>query len=171
MSRTWPSVITGVALVIVLLLIAVPAWIRSVVKANEAQAIGDTRNVISAEQTYASSNCGYFAPLTELTRADDGKIGIPDYPENAPEFLDGTLGREVPYEKDGYIRDWIGNPPASLWDLDTTKCDDESVLDYCYGSTPANPLSGSRSFSGVGTGSIQLDMTGRDICPLNEYIE
>ena len=123
--------------------------------------------VLAAEQTYASANCGFFAPLTELTRADDGEIGIPGYNPGKPDFLEGTLGREVPYTKDGYVRDWIGYPAPD--DLDTETCDDESVLNYCYGAVPASLLAGATSFVGFATGAITRDFGGRDMCPLNQY--
>ncbi|HEY7699696.1 MAG TPA: hypothetical protein VIE88_14835 [Vicinamibacteria bacterium] len=160
----------------VIFLEAMPRWIRWVHQANEAQAIADLRTVISAEWSYASANCSFFAPLTELTRADDGEIGIPGYPGDEPEFLDGALGRDVPYSKDGYVRDWIGAPYVrDLTDgwvnerWDTTRCDDESVLDYCYGAVPASSLRGVRSFSAHGSGAITVDADGKDQCPLNEY--
>ena len=49
--------------------------------APDVQAIGDTRSVISAMQTYASVNCGFFpGDITDATRDDGTPIGIPEYP-------------------------------------------------------------------------------------------
>ena len=45
-----------VAIIGIIAAIAIPSLLRARVSANEAQAIGDTRSVISAEQTYASAN-------------------------------------------------------------------------------------------------------------------
>jgi len=91
-----------IAIIGVIAGIAIPQLLRARLSANEAQAIGDSRAVIAAQQTYAASNCGFFADLTNLCRngADcGGAIGIPNYPAAAPEFIGGDLGRESPYVK------------------------------------------------------------------------
>lgn len=50
--------------------------------------------------TYASENCGFFpAHLTDLTRSDGTPIAIPNYPDDAPEFLGGYLARADSYVK------------------------------------------------------------------------
>ncbi len=154
-----------VAIIGIIAAIAIPSLLRARVSANEAQAIGDTRSVISAEQTYASANGGLFAPLPNLSRTGGGTIGIPGYPPTAPEFLGGDIGRAVPYTKSGYVRNWIAAPGAVV---PTTFQDPQSVLDYCYTSTPASVLTGVRSFSGSGSGVIYMDQTGTAIgaCPV-----
>ena len=58
-----------VAIIGIIAAIAIPSLLRARVSANEAQAIGDTRSVISAEQTYASANGGYFGNIAELCSA------------------------------------------------------------------------------------------------------
>ncbi len=50
-----------VAIIGIIAAIAIPSLLRARVSANEAQAIGDTRTVMSASATYASMNCGFFA--------------------------------------------------------------------------------------------------------------
>ena len=55
-----------VAIIGIIAAIAIPSLLRARVSANEAQAIGDSRSVISAEQTYASANGGYFGPIANL---------------------------------------------------------------------------------------------------------
>ncbi len=136
------------------------------VSANEAQAIGDSRSVISAEQTYASANCGYYGRLEILVQ---GAILIPAYPANAPEFLGVDIGRAVPYTKSGYQRNFdLGANPVSV---DTIKCapPGDDLLSYCYTSTPAQAgLSGVRAFSGTAAGTIFVDTAGTDLtggCP------
>ena len=79
-----------VAIIGIIAAIAIPSLLRARVSANEAQAIGDTRSVISAEQTYASANCGFFSDLDNLSRPG---IGIPNYPAQAPEFVGRDSGR------------------------------------------------------------------------------
>ena len=151
-----------VAIIGIIAAIAIPSLLRARVSANEAQAIGDTRSVISAEQTYASANCGFFADLDMLSRP---VIGIPNYPAAAPEFLGQDVGRTGTYTKSGYNRLWVtgGVVPASIPAI----CDPASVLTYCYDSWPAQlGLSGVRAFQGVATGSIYVDPTGTQIaCP------
>ena len=157
-----------VAIIGIIAAIAIPSLLRARVSANEAQAIGDSRTVISAEQTYASANGGFFANVTNLCRAGSGTctgIGIPGYPVQAPEFCGADIGRVSPYTKSGYSRNWRANGvptnPASTQDP-------ASVLDYCYDSSPASlGLTGARAFSGSGTGAIYVNPAGVQInCPI-----
>ncbi len=161
-----------VAIIGIIAAIAIPSLLRARVSANEAQAIGDTRTVISAEQTYASANCGFFADLINLCRngGDCGGVGIPQYPANAPEFVGGDLGRNSTYSKSGYDRTWeaVGSPVS----VDTTRCDPTSVTDYCYHSTPTNVgLTGVRGFMGSATGAIYITLDGTLVsCPANSSV-
>ena len=156
-----------VAIIGIIAAIAIPSLLRARVSANEAQAIGDSRSVVSAEQTYASANGGFFSNLINLCRNGGGcaGIGIPGYPTAAPEFVGGDLGRVSPYTKSGYDRTWTPNgAPAAI----AANLDPNSVLDYCYDSTPSNlGLTGARSFTSSGTGAIYVDPTGAQIpCPI-----
>ncbi len=154
-----------VAIIGIIAAIAIPSLLRARVSANEAQAIGDTRSVISGEQTYASANGGLFGPLLSLCRNGVGcGIGIPQYPAQAPEFLGADVARANGYTKSGYTRNWRGVPGA----VPTTRQDPASVLDYCYDSAPASPLTGVRSFVGTGAGAIYMDPTGAPLstCPV-----
>jgi len=156
-----------VAIIGIIAAIAIPSLLRARVSANEAQAIGDTRSVISAEQTYASANCGFFSDLTNLCRngGDCAGVGIPSYPTQAPEFVGGDLGRTSTYPKSGYDRTFepVGTAPT----IDTTRCDPNSEVDYCYHSTPTNMgLSGVRGFMGSATGAIYITQDGVAVaCP------
>ena len=148
-----------VAIIGIIAAIAIPNLVRARVSANEAQAIGDTRSVISAEQTYASANGGFFGPIANLCRQGAGcaNIQIPAYPDAAPEFLGADLGNLG--TKAGYLREWDprGDAPVGL----SSNVDPDSVLDYCYSATPASlGLSGVRAFMGVGTGSIYMALDG-----------
>ncbi len=156
-----------VAIIGIIAAIAIPSLLRARVSANEAQAIGDTRSVISAEQTYASANGGMFSNLVNLCRngGNCAGIGIPNYPTAAPEFCGGDLGRTSPYTKSGYSRQWTaGQAPTSV----STNLDPASVLDYCYDSSPASlGLTGARSFSGSATGALYVDPSGAQVaCPI-----
>ena len=161
------ELLISLALIGIIGLVAVPSWIRAQISANEAEAVGDTRDVISAEQTFASANCGYFDDLPNLCRdgEDCNGISIPGYPDDGPEFLDGELGRSSPYQISGYERRFEpGSATASI----NPSCSTTSLLDYCYVSLPANiGYTGGRSFSGSATGALHSDPTGKPIpCPL-----
>ena len=154
-----------VAIIGIIAAIAIPSLLRARVSANEAQAIGDTRSVISAEQTYASANGGLFGPLLSLCRNGTGcGIGIPGYPATAPEFLGADVARADGYTKSGYLRNWTAVPGAAP----TTTQDPNSVVDYCYDSAPASALTGVRSFNGSGAGAIYMDPSGVPLstCPV-----
>ena len=157
-----------VAIIGIIAAIAIPSLLRARVSANEAQAIGDTRTVISSEQTYASANLGYFAPMDNLTREGAGAIGIPNYPATAPQFLGGDLaGRGNTYSKSGYQRMFTpGVAPNPI----PVRADPGSITDYCYGSAPMSALTGVRSFAGTGAGAIYFDpdgaTNGQIACPV-----
>ena len=152
-----------VAIIGIIAAIAIPSLLRARVAANEAQVIGDTRTVISAAVTYASSNCGLFA--ASLVCMTDDSVCIPGYPTAAPAFLGRDLGRTTPYSKGGYTRDYLTNPAAGQ---DTARCDPGSLFDFCYHSVPINMgLTGVRAYSGTPAGAIYFDQAGNPIaCPI-----
>jgi type IV pilus assembly protein PilA len=155
-----------VAIIGIIAAIAIPSLLRARVSANEAQAIGDTRTVMSASVTYAAMNCGFFAPaITCLTKQGGGAICIPGYSPAAPDFLGADLAQVTPYTKSGYTRDYLSTAPAPS--IPPT-CDPGSVLDFCYSSSPASlGLTGVRSFLGGASGAIYMDVTGVAIaCPV-----
>jgi prepilin-type N-terminal cleavage/methylation domain-containing protein len=162
-----------VAIIGIIAAIAIPSLLRARVSANEAQAIGDTRTVISAEMTYASSNGGFFSDLVNLCRngGDCAGIGIPNYPPAAPEFVGGDLGRTSPYTKSGYSRTW--RPVTSITPVVTSAEDPNCVTDYCYHSDPATPgLSGVRAFMGASDGAIYVNSTGTQLpCPADSSVD
>ncbi len=151
-----------VAIIGIIAAIAIPSLLRARVSANEAQAIGDSRSVISAEATYASANCGYFADLDHLAAPSAG--AIPSYPSAAPVFLGTDIGRTGTYTKGGYSRLWVGDAqPSSI----AAQCDPASWLSYCYNAFPAQlGLTGVRAFQGEAAGAIRLNPAGAQIgCP------
>jgi prepilin-type N-terminal cleavage/methylation domain-containing protein len=161
-----------VAVIGIIAAIAIPNLLRARVTANEAQAIGDTRTLLSANQAYASANCGYFAEKLECLSWGGGGmmdgICIKNYPSNAPEFLGEDLGRMTPYSKSGYTRNYIRNGEAMLGMMSGSPCGDMSALDYCYTSIPLSlGRTGVRSFSGIAAGRLFVDPSGTEItCPV-----
>ena len=128
---------------------------------NEAQAIGDTRSIISANQTYASANCGLFARTLEcLTWDSESGICLPGYPPDAPEFAGPDLARATPYTKAGYERSYTtSDVPEEV----PAECDPGSPRFYCYASVPIRVgVTGDRSFVGTAPGAIYVDYDGAD---------
>jgi hypothetical protein len=128
---------------------------------NEAQAIGDTHAIISANQTYASANGGFYARNLEcMARGSESGICIPGYPEDAPEFLGSDLARAVPYVKSGYERNYT---TAEVPDEVPAGCDPASPRFFCYASKPVRlGVTGERSFLGTATGELYFDYDGGD---------
>jgi len=156
-----------VAIIGIVAAIAIPNLIRARVSANEAQSIGDTRSVMSANSAYASTNCGLFAAnMLCMTNDGGGAVCIPNYPAQAPDFIAGDLGRLTPYAKGGYTRDYMQNGVAV--GVDANLCDPNSILDFCYVSSPTSVgMTGVRGFLGGSAGAIFQDETGAAIpCPV-----
>jgi hypothetical protein len=119
---------------------------------------------MSAAATYASTNCGFFAPsLSCMTHEGGGSICIPNYPATAPQFLGADLARPTPYLKSGYNRDYGSAGAAGGMG---PACDPGSVIDYCYIASPQSALTGVRSFLGGASGAIYMDPGGVPLsCP------
>jgi len=153
-----------VAIIGIVAAIAIPSLLRARVSANEAQAIGDTRAVMSAGATYAAANCGFFASnLLCMTKDGAGSICIPNYPATGPAFLGGDVARATQYQKGGYMRDYQTTGAAGNIG---TSCDPNSAVDYCYIAFPVSSLTGVRSFLGGAAGAIYTDPGGVPLaCP------
>jgi hypothetical protein len=152
------------------------------VRTGAGEAIGDTRAVISALHTFAAANCGVFPDsLADVTRDDGTPISIPNYPDDAPQFLAADLGRNSPYVKDAFERRYqvFGRPEID--ETQASRCDLEGGTRFCYASRPTGaPLRASplpdwlpqwfvqepiavRSFVGTSDGRIYVDVQGRDL--------
>jgi prepilin-type N-terminal cleavage/methylation domain-containing protein len=160
-----------VAIIGIIAAIAIPSLLRARVSANEAQSIGDSRSVVSAEQTYASANCGFFGNAVNLCRAVGNTacagILIPNYPTQAPEFLGADLGGSIGQTKSGYNRAWVANGAPTVVGPNCAPVGPGSVLDYCYTGVPASVLTGVRAFAANGPGALFADSSGAAIaCPV-----
>ncbi len=169
-----------IALALILIIvggIAYPKYRKGRIAAREAEVIGDIRAVASAEQMFASANCGWFDDLPNLCR--DGEecngISIPGYSASAPEFLSGELGRRSPYVKSSYVRSFTeGRLPEQVGRTlpDPGRCSPTSVLEYCYFSSPVTAgltmlEFGGRSFANDELGCLHVLRKGEPTeCPL-----
>ena len=164
MSRL--EIMFGILIGLVLAAIGCVQLQRAAVRSGEAAARADTQRVISAQQTYASANGGYFDDISRMCRSGPEclGIGIPGYPADEPEFLEPELARPTPYRKDHYVREWtgLGQPTTLPEGVSPT-----SVFDYCYTATPGNWfVRHGQSFAGAGSGAVALDPAGEPFpCP------
>ena len=141
-----------------------PYLLSTKLSAQEAQAMGDSRTIYTAEVAYSIANGGYYSDIINLCRDGDdcAGIGIPNYPASEPEFLSGLLGLASPYYKGGFSRNWVGgNAPTTI--LSTQ--DPNSVLSFCYNSFPESM--DARAFSINELGLLYYNPNGIEIiCPI-----
>jgi hypothetical protein len=133
--------------------IAIPSLLRARVSANEAQAIGDLRTIVSAEATYASSNGGHYDQLECLARPYEC---IPGYPADGQVFL----FQEYPAVRGGYHREFQGGLPADESEIAFANLSPSSVQSFVYLAYPVSPSTGTRGFCADYTGRICVTMDG-----------
>jgi len=138
-----------VAIIGIIAAIAIPSLLRARVSANESATIGDIRTVISAQAAYQSANAGWYdSELTCLATA--GPSCIPNYPTNAPTFLDSNIA--ALQAKSGYNRSFEGGPPPTPT---TDLASGSQVSSYAYVATPVNQgQTGVRGFGGDSSGVL-----------------
>jgi prepilin-type N-terminal cleavage/methylation domain-containing protein len=156
-----------VAIIGIIAAIAIPSLLRARVSANESQAIGDSRTVVSGMATYASANCGFYASKLSCTTWENGDIAacIPNYPSTAPQFLGGDLaGQTDIYSKGGYSREYVSGTAGTNI---PTRCEGTGVVAYCYHAVPITyNMTGIRSFCASTGGTIyeQLNAGAKLTC-------
>ena len=79
----------------------------ALIESNEAAAIADLMTIISAEAAYQAANVGFYDTPACLFSPSSC---IPDYPAEAPSFLDEAVASLT--IKDGYGRAFFTKPPA-----------------------------------------------------------
>jgi type II secretory pathway pseudopilin PulG len=142
-----------VAFVGMIAAIAIPSLLRARVSANEAQAIGDIRTIISAETAYAASNGGNYDQLECLSRPVEC---LPGYPADGPVFLSEVF----PAVRAGYNREFIGGLPADQSEVAFANLSPTSLQSFVYLAYPVSPSTGVRGFCGDYTGRICVTMDG-----------
>jgi|SRR5687767_12420831 len=148
-----------VAIIGIIAAIAIPSLLRARVSANESATLGDMRTVISAQAAYQSANGGFYdSNLDCLTAPSAGCI--PDYPTNAPTFLDSQLAAQT--AKSGYNRLFVaGAAPAGI---NTAIVSGTSASIYRYDATPVNVgQTGVRGFAADSSGRICFTNDGSAI--------
>ena len=138
-----------VAIIGIIAAIAIPSLLRARVSANEAATIGDIRTLISAQAAYQSANGGFYdSELSCLSAPSQGCI--PDYPTNAPTFIDSQLASLQ--AKSGYNRSFAGDSaPTPI----PAASSGSSVSVYGYEALPVNVgQTGVRGFGADNSGRI-----------------
>jgi type IV pilus assembly protein PilA len=153
-----------VAIIGIIAAIAIPSLLRARVSANESATIGDIRTVISAQATYQSANSGWYdSAITCLTNPSGGGC-IPNYPSNAPTFLDSAI--TALQAKSGYMRSW--DPAAAIA---TGPYSPGSTGAYTYHATPVTAgQSGVRGFAGDASGVLCYTVAGTAVPTVNNMI-
>ena len=138
-----------VAIIGIIAAIAIPSLLRARVSANESATIGDIRTVISGEAAYQSANGGWYDVISCLNDPSTGCI--PNYPTNAPTFLDSNIAALA--SKSGYDRSFATGPvPGGLI---TTISSPTSMSQYGYLATPVTSgQTGVRAFAGDSSGVL-----------------
>jgi prepilin-type N-terminal cleavage/methylation domain-containing protein len=144
-----------VAIIGIIAAIAIPSLLRARVSANESATVGDVRTVISAQAAYQSANAGWYdGEISCLATA--GPQCIPNYPTNAPTFLDSNIAGLIP--KSGYNRSFEpGLQPNPLSPL----ASGTQVSSYAYLASPVNQgQTGVRGFGGDSSGVLCFTADG-----------
>jgi prepilin-type N-terminal cleavage/methylation domain-containing protein len=145
-----------VAIIGIIAAIAIPSLLRARVSANESATIGDVRTVISGMAAYQSANAGWYDQILSCL-AVAGPTCIPNYPANAPTFLDSNIAFILP--KSGYNRSFEPGPapvPTSPLASGTQSSS------YAYLASPVNQgQTGVRGFGGDSSGVLCFTPDGQ----------
>jgi type IV pilus assembly protein PilA len=118
-----------VGIILIIAAIAVPNFLQSKMRANEASAVANLRNITTAEVVYSTSyGIGYSSNLTKL----GGTLVLPNV--NNAGLIDDVLARGT---KSGYIFTYV----VAATDANG------NVVDYNVLADPVNPgVTGTRHF-------------------------
>ena len=146
-----------VAIIGIIAAIAIPSLLRARVSANESATIGDIRTVISAQAAYQSANGGWYTSSIQcLNVPNNGTNCIPNYPANAPTFVDSAIASLA--SKSGYNRSF---QPGQAVVFNTNVSGSTSVTGYAYLATPVTAgQTGVRAFGGDASGVICFTPNG-----------
>jgi type IV pilus assembly protein PilA len=138
-----------VAIIGIIAAIAIPSLLRARVSANESATIGDVRTVISGMAAYQSANAGWYDQVLSCL-AVAGPTCIPNYPANAPTFLDSNIAFLLP--KSGYNRSFEPGPAPVP---PTPLASGTQASSYAYLASPVNQgQTGVRAFGGDSSGVL-----------------
>src|SRR5262245_1908888 len=100
-----------VAIIGIIAAIAIPSLLRARIAANEADAIGDSRTLVSASVTYQTGNGSYEGNLSCMSAPTSC-----NWPNATTQFLDPAIGQVGTVTKQGYNRNYTtGNTATGLY--------------------------------------------------------
>jgi prepilin-type N-terminal cleavage/methylation domain-containing protein len=142
-----------VAIIGIIAAIAIPGLLRARMSGNEASAIGSMRTIVSAQQTYASSNGGGFA-------IDLAVLAAPCVGSNAG-FISADLGATT-NEKSGYtVTMAAGAGNIALTAVDCTAAANPVNTNYYASAVPLSlGTTGSRAFATNAGGTVWQNTAG-----------
>jgi len=144
------ALVLVVAFILIIAAIAIPSLLRARIAANESAAVGEIRIVVTAEETFARQNGGFYEELGCLMAPPQCR---PDQLGAMPPVLDSqTFGREA---RHGYhFRFFPGAKPAPAVS-DPTLVSPIGLVGYAYVAMPAQAgRTGIRSFCGDSSGVV-----------------
>lgn len=144
-----------IAFVGIVAAIAIPSLLRARISANEASALSDVQQIVSAQVTYSRANGGQFDSLECLASP---QTCLPGYPPEGPVFLSGLLTGA----KNGYQREFYRGAPSDTSDTAFANLSPSSVASFVFVAYPISPgLTGVRSFCGDSAGMVCAMADGR----------
>jgi type IV pilus assembly protein PilA len=140
-----------VAIIAIIAAIAIPGLLRARMSGNEASAIGSMRTIVSAQQTYASSNGGFAIDLAVLSTPCVG---------SSAGFLSPDLGNTTT-EKSGYRVTMGAGVGSALTTTDCTAAANVVNSNYYASAVPLGlGTSGGRAFATNASGTVWQDTSG-----------
>lgn len=128
------------------------------VRVRERMVILDVRTLVMAAKGYAAANRSFVDELRCLGRPEEC---IPDYPKDAPAFVDPTYD---------FLRTWLGydrkfhpGPRPSETEIQAARASPTSLRSFAYTAVPERPgETGFRAFCGDSTGRMCFTPNGTE---------
>lgn len=140
-----------IAIILIIVAIAIPNFLRSKIAANESAAVENVRTITTASVVY-NTTWGNGYPPSLSTLGGSGSTATCD----AANLLDPVIST-APYTKSGYVFGYLGQDGTVALG---GGCGAQGFLGYVVTATPANSYTGVRSFCSSEPGVIHYDLTG-----------
>jgi type IV pilus assembly protein PilA len=140
-----------IAIILIIVAIAIPNFLRSKIAANESAAVENVRTITTASVVYNTTwGNGYPPSLSSL--GGSGNTATCDLSN----LLDPVIST-APYTKSGYVFGYVGQDGTVALG---GGCSAQGFLGYLVTATPLNSFTGVRSFCSSEPGVIHYDLTG-----------
>jgi type IV pilus assembly protein PilA len=140
-----------IAIILIIVAIAIPNFLRSKIAANESAAVENVRTITTASVVYSTSwGNGYPPALSNLGGTGNTATC------NQANLLDPLIAT-APYQKSGYVFGYVGQDGTVA---QPGGCSSPGFVGFLATATPLNSYTGVRSFCSDETGVIHYDLTG-----------